>query len=325
MRVLVIGGTRFIGRHIAQAALDRQHDVTLFNRGRTAPNLFAEAEHVQGDRRQGGLQALASRTFDLVIDTSAYFPADVRALEILAPTTGHYTFMSSLSVYREPVAAGTDESGPVWELAGPVPEEIADAETYGALKAECEDEADSVFPERAFKVRAGFVAGPHDYSDRVVDWLRRIFERQIVLAGRPDQPLQLIDARDLADWVITAAEGSVTGTFNTTGPERPLTMRMFLQTCQSVTASTVEFAWADDDFLLSHGIEPAEELPFWLPRTLEDFCRFDCSKAVRHGLAFRPVEETISDTWVWAQERTDEARQRLAPSREATLIEELRR
>jgi 2'-hydroxyisoflavone reductase len=297
MRVLIIGGTRFIGRHIAQAALDRQHDVTLFNRGRTAPNLFAEAEHVRGDRRQGGLQALASRTFDLVIDTSAYFPADVRALEILAPTTGHYTFMSSLSVYREPVAAGTDESGPVWELAGPVPEEIADAETYGALKAECEDEADSVFPERAFKVRAGFVAGPHDYSDRVFDWLRRIFDRHVVLAGRPDQPLQLIDARDLADWVITAAEGSVTGTFNTTGPERPL----------------------------SHGIEPAEELPFWLPRTLEDFCRFDCSKAVRHGLAFRPLEETISDTWGWVQERTAEARQRLAPSREATLIEELRR
>jgi nucleoside-diphosphate-sugar epimerase len=326
LRVLVLGGTRFVGRHIVEALLARGHEVTLFHRGVTGGDLFPEVEHVHGDR-DVSLEGLAGRRFDAVVDTSAYFPRQVEAAaDVLGETTERYVLVSSISVFREPVTPGADESAPFWELAGPEPASIDSSEAYGALKALCEQAAERRMPGRVFAVRPGLVVGPHDYTDRFTYWPRRIGRGGVVLAAEADQPVQLIDARDLASFVVAGVAEGRTGAFNATGPAEPLTMGGLLDAARDVTGSDAEIRWAGDDFLLAQGVEPWEDLPLWVPRADWGFLQIDCSKAIGAGLRFRSLEETIADTLAWDAPRPgDQRKDALAPQREAALLELLDR
>jgi 2'-hydroxyisoflavone reductase len=322
MRLLIIGGTRFVGRHITQAAIDRGHDVTLFHRGVTNPQLFPEAEHVHGDRHAGGLSALGPRGFDAIIDPSAYFPADVEAAAGIP--ADRYLLVSSGSVYRDPVAVGSDETAPVDELDGPIPETIESPEAYGALKVLCERAAEQRFPECTLVLRSGLVVGPHDHTERFTYWPRRAARGGPMLAAEPDQPVQFIDARDLGSWAITALEAGTVGVFNTVGPAAPMTMAQLLAVCISVTGSDAEPVWAGDRFLLDRGVEPWADLPLWLPAEDAGFLAVDAARARDAGLRTRPPAETIADVLRWDAEREPaERRDAMPQARERELLQAL--
>ncbi len=277
MRLLVLGGTKFLGRHLVELALGRGHEVTLFNRGQLNPELFPEAERLRGDR-DGGLGVLKGRRWDAVVDTSGYTPRVVRdSARLLSDASEHYTFISSVSVYRDTSVPGVDESHPVGRLTD---EELREAEAlpqsemirapffgerYGPLKALCERAAEDEMPGRVIHVRAGLIVGPHDYSDRFTYWPRRVFEGGDVLApGDPARPVQFVDVRDLAAWILHAASARLKGTFNATGPDYRLTFGRFLEECGAATGFSGRFVWADEKFLLDAGLTPWAELPLWL-------------------------------------------------------------
>lgn len=327
MRILMIGGTGFLGRHLASEVLRRGHALTLFTRGKTNPDLFPEADHLRGDRTAADLEALTGRSFDAVIDTCGYFPKHVDATaSALRDTTGHYTFISSLAVYPDPVSPGADEEAPVATLEGAIPETIEDADAYGALKALCEQAAEHAMPGRVLSIRPGLLIGPYDATDRFAYWPRRIAEGGRVLAAEPNQPVQLIDARDLAIWIVDSVERDCTGVYNTTGPAEALTMAGLVKACRAVAAAGVEVLWAGDRFLREHDVEPWEELPLWLPAGLAGFLQIDCSKAIGKGLQFRRLEESIRDTLKWEASRSAGARvERLLRKRERDLLDALDR
>ena len=313
MRLLVLGGTQFLGRAIVDDALARGHEVTLFNRGRTNPQLFPGAEHLQGDR-DGDLGALAGRTWDAVIDTSGYVPRIVRqAAEALAKS-GHYVFISSKSVYAEPHEPGFDESAPVQVLEEPTEDYRGPA--YGALKALCEDVVREVFPGRHANVRAGLIVGRHDPTGRFTYWPHRIARGGDVLApGDPGDPTQFIDVRDLAEWLVDVAKAGVAGTFTATSP--PRTIGEVLQACLSVTGSSARLVWVDEEYLRAHGVEAWSDLPAWASSADAAFLQADVSKAVAAGLRFRPLEDTIRDTLQHAEPTPDAG---LTPERERELL-----
>lgn len=323
MKVLVLGGTLFLGRHLVEAALARGDEVTLFNRGQTNPDLFPEVETLNGDR-DGELAELRGRKWDAVIDPSARIPRWVRDVaELLADSVGHYTFISSGSVYSETSRPGYDENAPVHMLADPSVEEIADAETYGGLKALCERTAEEVMPGRVLSVRAGLIVGPYDPTGRFTYWVHRVARAGDVLAPEPrSQPVQFVHARDLADWILSLAEQRQVGVFNATGPEKPFTIEELLEACKAATDSDARLVWVDEHFLLEKGVEAWSDLPLWLaPEANPDeaaFLTMDVSKAIAAGLRFRPLSETILDT-VRGTEVTAEAG--LAPEREEELLE----
>ncbi len=296
MDLLILGGTRFLGRHLVEAALERGHRVTLFNRGKSNSGLFPEIEELRGERG-GDLSALPGRSWDAVIDTSGYLPREVRASAgLLAGSAGHYTFVSSISVYEDFSRIGLDEGAPVLTPPDPEPEEL-DLELYGGLKAGCEREVEAAMPGRTLVVRPGMIVGPHDYTNRFPYWCRRVAEGGEVLApGDPEQQVQLIDARDLAGWILRMAEDQKTGVYNATGPDRRLTMRGMLEGIREATGSDARFAWASEKFLLEAGVEPWEEMPFWIPKEMAGILAVDVDRAVGAGLAFRPLAETVSDT-----------------------------
>jgi 2'-hydroxyisoflavone reductase len=322
VRVLILGGTLFLGRHLAAAALERGHEVTLFNRGRTNPDLFPEAEHLRGDR-DGDLSALAGRSWDAVVDTSARFPRWVREFGWIAgDRIGHYTFISSISVYADTSRPGTDEGAAVHLGADDPAEEIPDAETYGALKALCERTAEELMPRRALSIRAGLIVGPHDDTGRFAYWVHRIAAGGDVLAPEPrEQPVQLIDVRDLASWILDMAERGEVGVFNATGPERPLTMETLLAEIASTTRSDARLVWVDERSLVDAGVEAWSDLPLWLAPNVAPahagFLSIDVSKALAAGLAFRPLSETIHDTLAHAERTADAG---LDPERERELL-----
>lgn len=230
MKILVLGGTVFLGRHLVEAARSRGHKVTIFHRGRTNPGLFSSVEVLLGDRG-GAMDALSGREWDAVLDTSGFVPRVVRAsARKLAPAVGHYTFISSGSVYPASVTA-PDESSPVETVEDESSENIS--ESYGALKALCERAIEESLPGRMLAVRAGLLVGPHDPTERFTYWPRRIAQGGEVLApGRPERPVQLIDARDLAEWIVQMAEARRTGVYNATGPSSRLSMGELLDACQ---------------------------------------------------------------------------------------------
>jgi 2'-hydroxyisoflavone reductase len=319
MRLLIIGGTRFVGRHIAQAAIDRGHDVTLFHRGVTNPHLFPEAEHVHGDRHAGGLAALGARRFDAIVDPSAYFPADVEAAAAI--NADRYLLISSGSVYRDPVAPGADETAPTYELQGPAPDTFDSPDVYGALKVLCERAAQARFPDGTLILRSGLVVGPDDPTERFTYWPRRVARGGPVLAAEPDQPVQFIDARDLGTWAIRALESDTVGVFNTVGPAEPLTMAQLFDACVSVTGSDAEPVWAGDRFLLERCVEPWTDLPLWLPADVAGFLAVDTARARGAGLRTRSPAETITDLLRWDAERDPAERRDAMPAeRERELL-----
>jgi nucleoside-diphosphate-sugar epimerase len=298
MKLLVLGGTAFLGRHVVDAALADGHDVTIFTRGQTNPDLYPEVERLHGDR-DGKLGALEGRAWDGVVDTSGYVPRIVRqSAELLHDAVGRYVFVSSISVYAD-FSQPIGESSPVAELEDPTTEEIT--ENYGALKAACERVVDEVYGERGANVRAGLLVGPYDPTDRFTYWPRRLAAGGDVLGpGDPGAPVQFVDARDLGAWLVKLALEGPGGVFNATGPAERLAFHELLDRANAAIGSDANVVWVDEQAVLDAGIEAWSELPLWLPG--DDYAgmpQADTRRARDAGLAFRPLEETVLDTLAW--------------------------
>ncbi len=325
MKLLLLGGTGFLSQQIVEAALRRGHKVTLFNRGQTQPELFPGLEHIRGDREKD-LAALSGSSWDAVIDTCGYIPRIVRmSAELLADKVEHYTFISSISAYADLDVDGLDESYPVAKLSDETTED-ATGKAYGPLKALCEQVIEQSFPARSLIIRPGLIAGPADPTGRTTYWPRRLAQDgEVLLPDRKDQPVQFIDARDLAAWNIRMVEERRAGTYNATGPAHSLTLQQFLEQCKAISGGDARFTWVSEEFLLERGVAPWSELPLWVPRTLGvSLNAASMHKALNAGLTLRPLAETIRDTLVWDHAHPDATIQArsLAPQRETELLRE---
>ena len=319
MRLLVLGGTRFLGRHVVEAALARGHEPTLFNRGRTAPGLFASIEQLRGER-DGDLAALRGRSWDAVVDTCGYLPRVVRrSAEALRDSAARYLFVSSISVYADASLAGQDEQSPRATLPHAGCEDVAGH--YGALKAACEDEVQRLYAERAILLRPGLIVGPFDPSGRFTYWVQRVARGGTVLAPpSPEYPVQFIDARDLASWTLDLLERGLSGAFNASGPAQRLTFGAFLDECRRVLNPGAGFVWPDARFLERHGVAPWTELPLYAGedgRGLNEVC---LARALSAGLRLRPLGATCLDTARWAGAAALPDGVGLAAGREAELL-----
>lgn len=307
LRLLVLGGTAFLGRAVAESALARGHELTLFNRGKTSPGLFPAAEEIRGDRTRD-LPLLAGRAWDAVVDTSGYTPRTVRAAAELLQESTRYVFVSSVSVYAE-FSSGPTEESPLAELGElPRDELLPDYSNYGPLKALAEAEVRHVFGERALVVRPGLIVGPHDPTGRFTYWARRL-ERggEILAPGPPERTSQFVDVRDLAQWLLDAAEDGLSGTFNATNEG----------VSWAELLAGADVSWVADDFLLEHQVGPWLELPLWLPDPeWAGMHETDVTRAVAAGLRFRPLRETIRG----AAEAPAVEGVGLTPAREAELL-----
>jgi 2'-hydroxyisoflavone reductase len=318
MRLLVLGGTKFLGRAVAEAALGRDHELTLFTRGQTNPELFPDAERLRGDRDRD-LSALEGRRWDAVVDTSGYVPRVVRAsAELLANAVDHYTFVSSISVYAD-MSQGPDEDSPTEELGDHSADELRDDyANYGALKALCEETVLDVFGERGLIARPGLIVGPHDPTGRFTYWPHRIARGGDVIVPAPsERTVQFVDVRDLAEWTVTMVERLESGIFNATRPG--VSWSDLVETCREVSDSDPAFVWVSDEFLTEHNVGQWMELPLWIcePESI-GLHEADVSRAVQAGLTFRPLADTVQATLEQA-EPTDEAG--LTPEREAELLD----
>jgi 2'-hydroxyisoflavone reductase len=315
MRLLILGGTKFLGRHTAEQALARGHEVTLFTRGRTNPELFPNAEHLTGDR-DGGLDALESGSWDAVADMTGYVPRVVRAsAELLRERVGRYLFVSSVSVYAS-LAEPVSEDSPLGELEDPHTEEVL--ENYGPLKAACEAVVQEVYGDRATIVRPGLIVGPWDPTNRFTYWPSRLARGGEILApAPPERHTQWIDVRDLASWMLDLLERDEPGIFNATNEGVPW----------GELLAGGEVTWVTDDFLREQEVGQWMELPLWIPDE-PGITATDVSRAVAAGLRFRPVPETVRDTAAWDAEHGSEVSPTLtgvsgaglAPERERELL-----
>ena len=343
MKILLLGGTVFLGHHLVEAALARGHEMTLFNRGLHGSHTSSPVEELRGDRN-GNLALLRGRHWDAVIDTSGYVPSQVQAsARLLADAVKQYVFVSSISVYSDFNVVGMDETAPVGTLT---PEQVQEAEQrtpsdngviaqdygemYGPLKALCEQVTSEMMPGRVLTIRPGLIVGPYDYSDRFTYWPRRVAQGGEVLApGRPERPVQYIDARDLADWIIQMIEREQNGVYHATQPASHLTMQQVLEACKTVSGSDATFTWLSDNFLLEMGVAPWSQLPLWLPEEADSagFLSLNVQKALSAGLTFRPVTTTVRDTLQWdAHRSTQEKRYAgLDPEQEKRVLDEWHR
>ena len=326
LRILILGGTGFIGPYQVQYALDRGHQVTLFNRGVTNATLFPNVPRLVGDRNlPDGHKALESGEWDVVIDNPTSNPKWVRdAGKALRGRTKHYLFVSTISVFSDN-SAPIDENGP---LLPPIDIESAfDAKLYGQNKVRSEVEAKAQFGDNVTIIRPGLIVGPGDLSDRFSYWPVRIDRGGEVLApGTPNDPVQYVDARDLGEWIVRLAEGKTFGTFNATGPKEPTTIAEMLYGIKGVTTSGAHFTWVSAEFLGANQVRAWSDMPVWVPpvgRTA-GFARVICTKAYAAGLTFRPLAETASATLQWYHARPaaeqEKARAGLAPDREAAVL-----
>lgn len=297
-RILVLGGTGFVGRHITEAALEAGHAVTVFNRGKTNTELFEGVEKRVGDRVAGDLASLATGEWDAVVDVNAYVPRAVReAVDLLDGRVGHYTFISTVSVYEIQPAGPITEDSPTLSMDDPDSEEVTNG-TYGPLKVLCEEVAKEAFPGRCTVIRPGIVAGPHDPTDRFTYWVRRAIRGgDMAVPARPDQPVQVVHARDQADFVLSLTLDGVDGTFNSAGPSEPLTLESMIAACLEAADKTAELIWLDEDFVA------AEKVPFplYLPSSagIDGLFEASSAKAEAAGLRNRPIVETAADTLAW--------------------------
>ncbi len=335
LKLLVLGGTRFLGRHFVDAALAAGHEVTTFTRGRTPPLWGDAVTGLAGDRDPAiapGLGALEVGEWDGVVDTSGYLPRHVRAAaDMLEGRVAHYLFVSSLSVYSDASRADQNEDAVLAPLADPGSEDVA--ANYGALKAVCEHEVRSVFGERASIVRPGLIVGPHDPTDRFSYWVARFLHPELlgnrgpaaVVPAPPSRPVQFIDARDLAHWMLDLALARVSGVFNACTPPREWTMGALVEALVS-RGSDVVPTWVGDGALVAGSVEPWTELPLWIPQSdsaMSGFMEFACAKAQAHGLCFRPLEETLDDTAAWLAARDNSAAwtRTLSAAKERLLVQ----
>ena len=324
LRVLILGGTGFIGPHMVREFLRRGHGVTLFNRGRTNNTLFPDLTTLKGDR-DGGLDVLKDQRWDVVVDNSGYVPRHVAdSASLLAAAADHYVYVSTISAYAS-LAEPLDEDAPLATIADESIEEVTN-ETYGPLKALCEKRAASEFgSDRLAILRPTYICGPGDRTDRYSYWpVRTARGGDMVWPGTPDDEIQIIDARDLANFTVDIAERTIIGTFNTVTPVGAFTMGDLREDCLAVTAAEMTPVWIDNDFLTAQ--EVRDSFPIWVPPVPEYGGAARCSgeRAVAAGLANRPTRETARDTLTWwaAQpaERTQKLRAGLAPEAEARLL-----
>jgi 2'-hydroxyisoflavone reductase len=312
-------------------ALARGYTITLFNRGKTRPDLFPELEKLRGDRdpKKGeGLRALEGRSWDAVLDTSGYVPRIVRAsAELLAPNVKRYIFISSVSAYAEHTTPGADETAPVAKLADPTVETMGkEFENYGGLKALCEQAAEAAMPGKVANVRPGYIVGPGDPTDRFTYWPVRAARGGDMLApGAPEDPIQIIDVRDLGAWLVTLLDRGTSGLFNAVGPAEPLTMGGVLDACKAAAEKAPELTWVSAKFL-KEAPGGAVEPPIWAPPEGESlgFHKRSFARAQQAGLTYRPVPETVKDTLAWFRtlpaERQAKLKAGLDPQREADVL-----
>ncbi len=331
MRILILGGTGFTGPYQVQYALSRGHKVTTFNRGKTHPGeLPGEVEQLIGDRN-GKLDALKDRQWDIAIDNPTTLPAWVRdAAQVLKHNVERYVFISTISVYGD-AKTGPDENAPTEKYEGADPyKETLEAmkaggyKTYGPLKALSEKEAEKWFPGKTLIIRPGLIVGPRDETDRFTYWPVRIDRGGELLApGSPDDPVQFIDARDLAEWTIRMAENRETGTYNATGPAKPLGIGGMLDEIKAALKSNAPLTWVTEDFLTRQKVEPWSDMPVWTGKE-SGLARAKIDRALSKGLTFRPLGETARDTLAWfksqSQDRQSKLRAGLTPERETEVL-----
>jgi len=322
MRILLIGGTRFIGRHVVVSALAAGHDVTLFHRGRTGADLFPDVDHLIGDRNSD-LSALSQGSWDATVDTCAYFPRQVHELAtVLGDRGGHYELVSSVSAYASPASRGYREDAPLAVLDDPTVEEVTN-ESYGGLKVLCERAAIERFGPRTVVVRPTYVVGPDDYTWRFPWWVSRIARGGDVLAPGPaDAPSQLIDARDMAAWMVGLLESAASGAFHAVGPSSTFTWSEELEAIAgSVAPEGTTLQWVDQEYLLGEGVDDTA-LPLW-PGAEPDLLMMtaDSAAALATGLRIRPLAETVQDTLEWIQSVEQPAQPGISAADEAALLE----
>jgi len=315
MRILVIGGTRFIGRHFVEAALGAGHDVTLVHR--SATSLFPSARHVLADRN-GDLSALADGEWDATVDACAYLPAQVRSLAAaLGERGGHHVLVSSVSVYADPPGPGGDEDSTLLPVAGDDVEQVTDT-TYGPLKVACERSAAAVHGDRLAIVRPTYVVGPDDYTGRYPWWVRRMARGGDVLApGAPDDPAQVIDVRDLAEFQLGLATGQIAGAFNAVRPTLPWSE--LLEATAEVAPAGTELTWVEAPWLTGQGVS-GRDLPLWSEGTVEWASAMSPARAESAGLRHRPMAEIVRDTATWATNERLVDGVGLTAAREAELL-----
>jgi len=304
MKLLIFGGTLFVGRHMVEAALRDGHEVTLFNRGKTNPDLFPEVERLKGDR-DGGLAPLAGRRFDAVIDVNGYVPRIVRdSAELLKDFSNHYIFISTGAVYQKPAPVGYDENSPVETVEDKTTEDVRGY--YGALKVLCEQEVEKAFTGRTLVMRLGLVCGPHDESDRTSYWVTRVAQGGEMLApGVPDQPIQVVDARDLANFAMLALEKNLTGVFNCTG--QSLTWQQWFDAFKEVSESDPTYTWINDRIFLKNELpnptRPYGAYPLFMPESMGNWWTANSDRAQALGLSYRPMAETAKGILEWDKTR----------------------
>ncbi len=301
-RILMLGGTGFVGRHITEAALDAGHDVTVFNRGKTNADLFPGATRLTGDRDAGDLSALSTGEWDAVIDVNAYIPRRVReAIEALDGRVGHYTFVSTVSVYEAAPSGPLTEESPLGVIDDPSTEEVT-GESYGPLKVLCEGVVRDAFPEHSTIIRPGIVAGPHDPTDRFTYWVRRAAQGgEMAVPGRPDQPVQVVHGRDQGDFVVKATAAGLDGAFNTVGPSEPMTLRSMVEACVEAAGLDTELVWVDEAIVAKQ----KAAFPLYLNSraNIDGLFLASSAKAEAAGFRNRPILETVADTLAWDRTR----------------------
>jgi 2'-hydroxyisoflavone reductase len=305
MKILILGGTIFLGRHTVNSALARGHEVTLFNRGIHNQDLFPDIEKLKGDRK-GDFKSLTGKSFDAVIDTCGYVPGIVRlSAEFLKDKTKHYTFISSISVYRDFSEMGLNENSEPGKIEDESTEEIT-GETYGPLKFLCEKAVEEIYGKNSLIIRPGLIVGEDDPSDRFTYWIHRINQGGEVLVPAPkEKHVQFIDVKDLADFIIKSAEDKISGTYNATGPDYNLTFEKFADECLKITGSDANLNWVDQKFLSDENVGAYVELPLWLPDDADGGNNVNVSKAIEKGLKFRKLEDTLKDTLGFSEKRQD--------------------
>lgn len=320
MNLLILGGTVFLGRHIVAAALKAGHSVTTFNRGTHSLEEQDAVEKLYGDRAKD-LSKLQNRLWDAVVDTCGYEKEIVwKSAEMLNKSIENYVFISSISAYKTFPSPGMTESAPLKSI------QSGDEIEYGSLKVDCERAVNTVFKDRSIVIRPGLIVGPHDPTDRFTYWPWRISKGGTVIApGDPERQIQFIDVRDLAEWIVRLVEERATGTFNATGPRKPLTMRQFLNECNAVGGNFAKFAWLSDADLAKAEVKPWMEMPLWINPKDKDYSGFlsiDCSKAQKAGLKYSALWQTITDTlkWCLSREASHEWKAGLTVDKEAELM-----
>ena len=298
----MIGGTRFVGRAFVEQAVRHGHEVAVFHRSVSEPEDFPSVEHLHGDR-DGQLGVLQGRSWDAVLDTCAYTPRAVReASAALQDVAGHYTLVSTLSVHPDDMPAGSTERADTYRPPFPQTEMVT-AETYGPLKVACEHAAKRAFGNRCLIIRPGYIVGPHDPSDRFTFYLRRAAGGgEMAAPGPPDAPLQVIDVRDLAAFMLGRIEAADGGVFGVVGPSEPIVMRDVLETARDMAAADTTFTWVSEEFLDAVGDQAQEWFPMWEPQ-FPGAHTYNAAKAVAAGLRCRPFAETVADTLAWDRQR----------------------